>query len=281
MVGLESAVRLNLTTPELRFEVEDRVAIITITRSARGNAFTRAMARSFRDIWNEVRADSEIRVAILTGEGDRFFCTGADVKELGLDESGVGMTNAPLDQALTLTSQQNRVWKPIICAVNGLAAGGGLHFVVDSDIIVASSNATFFDSHVNVGQVGALENIGLAKRLPLGTALRMTLQGRSFRLTAERAYQLGLVDELVSAPEDALQKAIEIAREIAQHSPTALALSKEAIWKSLETGYTPALEYGWGLVRMHWGHPDCAEGPRAFSEKRSPNWNPDPSARLK
>jgi enoyl-CoA hydratase/carnithine racemase len=127
--------------------------------------------------------------------------------------------------------------------------------------------------------VGAIENLGLAKRLPLGTALRMTLQGRAFQLTAERAYQLGLVDELADAPEDALAKAIEIATDIARNSPVAMARSKEAIWTSMEMGYTQALQYAWSLLRIHWAHPDSREGPMSFVERRDPEWNPDPSAR--
>jgi enoyl-CoA hydratase/carnithine racemase len=163
--------------------------------------------------------------------------------------------------------------------VQGLCVGGGHHFVVDADVVVASRNAKFLDSHVNVGMVGALENVGLAKRLPLGTALRMTLQGRDFRLPAERAWQLGLVDELVETPGDALPAALEIARSMLKNSPQAMALSKQAVWGSLELGYDAALEQAWSLLRQHWSHPDFREGPRAFAEKREARWNPDPDAR--
>ena len=140
--------------------------------------------------------------------------------------------------------RQNRVWKPTVVAVNGTVAGGGFHFVVDSDIVVAAEHVTFVDTHVNVGMVGAIENIGLAKRLPLGTALRMTLVGRDFRLTAQRAYQLGLVDELV-AKEDLMSTADTIARQIAKNSPAAVSLSMQAIWASLEMSYAQAMEFGW------------------------------------
>jgi E-phenylitaconyl-CoA hydratase len=114
----------------------------------------------------------------------------------------------------------------------------------------------------------------LAKRLPLGTALRMTLQGKNFRLSAERAYQLGLVDELVK-PEDLLTTAQDIARDIAANSPHAVSLSQQAIWASLEMPYTQAMEYGFGLVKNQWQHPDFLEGARAFAEKRAPNWKTD------
>ena len=127
--------------------------------------------------------------------------------------------------------------------------------------------------------VGAIENVGLAKRLPLGTALRMTLQGRDFRLPAERAWQIGLVDELVESPADVLPAALEIAQSLLKNSPQAMALSKQAVWGAVERGYGDALEAAWGLLRLHWSHPDFAEGPRAFAEKREPRWNPDPNAR--
>src|SRR5262249_9115309 len=148
------------------------------------------------------------------------------------------------------------------------------HFVVDADLIVASENAAFMDTHVNVGMVGALENIGLAKRLPLGTALRMTLMGKSFRLSAARAYALGLVDELTKKDE-LMKTALEMAEAMAKNSPQAMALSQQAIWGSLERGYHDALEHAWALLRLHWSHPDFEEGPRAFVEKRDPEWNPD------
>ncbi len=196
------------------------------------------------------------------------------------ETEGAVAPTLPLEQAVFWSPQQNQVWKPVICGVNGLACGAGLHFVVDSDIVVASENAAFLDAHVNVGMVGALENVGLAKRLPLGTALRMTLQGRDFRLPAERAWQLGLVDELVETPAEALPAALEIAGSILKSSPQALALSKQAVWGSIEKGYSEALESAWGLLRLHWGHPDFREGPRAFAEKREPRWNPDPNARV-
>jgi E-phenylitaconyl-CoA hydratase len=103
----------------------------------------------------------------------------------------------------------------------------------------------------------------------------MSLMGRSFRLTAERAHQLGLVDELV--PHDQLlSAATEMAQEMARNSPTAMALTQEAIWRSLETGHSQALEFGWALIRMHWSHPDFQEGPRAWVEKREPQWEVSP-----
>jgi len=263
----------------VRYERRDHIAFITIDRPDRGNSLTPKMQHVFRSIWTEVREDPWIRVAVLAATGERHFSTGFDVSEADADDSDDVFNNRPLSEAVFWSPHQNRIWKPVICAVTGLCVGGGLHFVVDSDIVVASENAAFMDTHVNVGMVGALENVGLAKRLPLGSALRMTLMGRHYRMPARRAYELGLVDELVAAPDEARASAEEMARQMLENSPQAMALSKQAVWGAVEHGYSAALDAAWGLLRVHWGHPDFSEGPRAFAEKRAPVWNPNPNAR--
>ncbi len=224
-----------------------------------------------------MRDDPEIRVAIVTAAGDRHFSTGFDVSSV--DESGSVANNLPFRQDVFWSPRHNDVWKQTIFAVNGLVVGAGLHFVVDADIVIASENAAFMDTHVNVGMVGALENVGLAKRLPLGSALRMTLMGRHYRMPARRAYELGLVDELVK-PDQLMSSAEGMARAMLENSPQAMSLSQQAVWGSLERGYQEALEYAWALLRLHWNHPDFIEGPRAFAERRRPNWKLDPNARI-
>jgi len=257
----------------LRYERHDHVAYITLDRPEQGNALSPVMHAGIRAIWEEVRDDSWIRAAVITGAGERHFCTGADVARVA-GAGGISLGRGPLTDETFWSPRQNRVWKPTICAVNGLVAGAGLQFVVDADIVVAAETATFLDTHVNVGMVGAMENVGLARRLPLGTALRMTLCGRDFRMPAPRAYELGLVDELVE-PVDLMDTATEIAQQICRNSPAAVSLSMQAIWQSLEMGYSEALEYSWALSRLHWSHPDFLEGPRAFVEKREPKWAVD------
>jgi len=275
------AAKIDLTRPleGVVYERRDGIAFIRIDRPDRGNSLAPAMQEIFRAIWAEVRDDSEIRVAIVTATGERHFCTGFDVGEASGHAADAVFNNRPLAESVHWSPHQNRVWKPVICVVNGLCVGGGLHFVVDADIVVASEKAAFMDAHVNVGMVGALENVGLAKRLPLGSALRMTLLGRHYRMPARRAYELGLVDELAETPANALAVANEMAEAMLQNSPQAMALSKQAVWGSLERSYGDALEHAWTLLRLHWAHPDFKEGPRAFAEKRDPRWNPDPNAR--
>jgi enoyl-CoA hydratase/carnithine racemase len=261
----------------LRYEKAGGIAVVTIDRAERGNSLTKPMESCFRAIWADVRDDPAVRVAIVAAAGERHFSTGFDVASAGPD--GAVAPNLPLAQSVFWSPQQNGVWKPVLCCVNGLVTGAGLHLVVDADVVLASENASFMDSHVNVGMVGALENVGLARRLPLGAALRMTLMGRRYRMPARRAYELGLVDELVPAPADLLPAARAMAAAMLENSPQAMALSKQAIWGGEERGYRDALEHAWALLRLHWGHPDFEEGPRAFAEKRAPRWNPDPAAR--
>jgi E-phenylitaconyl-CoA hydratase len=259
----------------LLFERQGHVAIITLNRPTRGNALTSSMAERLLEYYEEIRVNPDIRCTVITGAGDRHFCTGADLSEVA-DTGPMGGGYGPLSQEVRWSPRQNDIWKPTLCAVNGSAVGGGLHFVVDSDVIVAAETAQFFDTHTEVGMVGAIENIGLARRLPLGTALRMTLQGRSFRLTAQRAYELGLVDELTGAGQ-ALDTALQIAEAVSKNSPNAVSLSMRAVWSALEMPYSQAMEYGYALLRMQWMHPDFTEGPRAFLDRREPVWA-DPGA---
>jgi E-phenylitaconyl-CoA hydratase len=259
-----------MSEPAALFEKRGHVAIITLNRPEVGNALSAEMSQLVRGFWEQVREDDDIRCTIVTGAGERHFSTGADMNSV----AATGKVNAGygrITEEVRHTSRQNDIWKPTICAVNGLVAGGGLHYVVDSDIVVASTSAQFLDTHVNVGMVGAIENIGLAKRLPLGTALRMTLQGRNYRLSAQRAYELGLVDELAE-PGDVMDVAMGIAEDICKNSPNAVSLSMRAVWSAVEMPYSQACEYGFALLRMHWTHPDFKEGPQAFAEKREPQW---------
>jgi enoyl-CoA hydratase/carnithine racemase len=272
-----ATIDVNQPMVGVRYEKSNGIATITIDRTERGNSLTPGMQAVFKAIWSDVRDNPKVLVAIINAAGERHFCTGFDVAEADSNSAADEVfVDKPFRESVFWSPYQNDVWKPVICVVNGTCVGGGHHFVVDSDIVIASRNAKFLDSHVNVGMVGAIENIGLAKRLPLGTALRMTLMGNSYHLSSERAHQLGLVDELMETPEEARTLAREMATQMLKNSPQAMALSKRAIWASLDQGYEQSLETGWGLLRSHWTHPDFEEGPRAFGEKRDPIWNPGP-----
>jgi enoyl-CoA hydratase/carnithine racemase len=166
------------------------------------------------------------------------------------------------------------VWKPVITAVNGICAGGAFHWIADSDIVIAASDAQFFDPHVSIGQVVSIEAIGLMKRMPVEAVMRMAFVGRYERMSAQRAYELGMISEVVDPPERLRDAAQELAEKIARNSPSAMAATKRALWGALEMGLTDACKAGARELVGMWGHPDQEEGPRAFAEKREPNWLP-------
>jgi len=164
------------------------------------------------------------------------------------------------------------VWKPVITAVNGICCGGGFHWVADADIVIAASDAQFFDPHVSIGQVVALEAIGLIRKMPVEAVMRMAFVGSHERMGAERAYELGMISQIVDPPERLREEAQALAEKIARNSPSAMAATKKALWGALETGLSDACRAGGKHLASMWGHPDQEEGPLAFSEKREPRW---------
>jgi enoyl-CoA hydratase/carnithine racemase len=259
------------------YDVREGVATITLNRPARHNAFNVAMARELKQAWSDVKRDPAVVCALVTGAGERAFCTGMDVADVADGSARAEAARMEREEGKPfyhfLTALQNRCWKPVITAINGMVCGGGLHFVADSDLLLAAEHATFFDTHVKVGLVAGLEPVGLARRIPLEAVLRMALLGGSERMSAQQALALGLVGEVL--PTDRLlPRARELAARIAEHSPAALARSKQAIWESLDVGLHEGLARTWQLIREHTAHPDLEEGSRAFVEKRRPRWAP-------
>ncbi len=238
------------------------------------NAMNSHMRDEFAVAWKELDADPEVRVIVHTGEG-RAFQTGVDVAEIASDGVGMQRYRQSMEEwDVHFTAWQQHVWKPVITAVNGICAGGGFHWVAEADIVIAASDAQFFDPHVSVGQVVAIEAIGLARRIPFEAVMRMALVGRHERLSAERAYQLGMISQIVDPPERLRDEAQALAETIARNSPAAMRATKKALWGALEMGLTDACKAGAMELVSMWGHPDQEEGPRAFAEKRDPVWQP-------
>ncbi len=260
------------------FEVRDHVAILTLNRPERGNALGGTVHEEMIGGWERVKQDKEIRVAIITAAGERHFCTGADAGGLAKigdrqderAEKAGGKRQTAMD-TVAFTPFGSDVQKPTFCAINGVVAAAGFHFLSDSDFAICADHATFLDPHVTVGQVSGLEMVGLIRRVPFGDMMRMALTGRWERMNAQRALEIGLVTEVVPK-EKLMDRALEIANMIARNSPAAIVRTRRAIWESLDRGLHDGLEHGWELIQEHWGHPDQLEGPRAFGEKREPDW---------
>lgn len=245
------------------FEVENHVATITLNRPERLNATDDRSRTELGEAWAIVRDDPEIRVAIITGAGERAFSVGQDIRAT----SEKGIKNKVPGSRL-----HHDVWKPVICAVNGMVVGGGLHQVADADLVLAAEHAVFFDTHCRVGNVFAMEPVALLRRMPLSMIMQMALLPDSGRITAQRAYEIGLVNEVLPAG-DLLPRARELASEIAALSPGTVQASIKAMWTSLDVGLKSAFDVAYRYVLQHQlTHPDYHEGMRAFAEKRPPQW---------
>ena len=258
----------------VHYEAAERVATITLDNPSALNAFDKAMCAELKRIWADVEKDPDVVCVILTGAGEKAFCTGWDVSSLSREESE---KLAPGDRWSApyghITALQNRCWKPVITAVNGVCNGGGLHFIADTDLLIAADNASFLDTHVALGMPSTLEAAGLARRIPLERVFRLTFLAKQGRITAQQAFEIGLVGEVVPQA-DLMKRARETASIIAQYSPTALARTKRAIWESLDHGLDAGLDAAHHQIERHLGHPDPVEGSKAFLEKRPPAWTP-------
>jgi enoyl-CoA hydratase/carnithine racemase len=255
---------------DLELEQRGHVLIVTIDRQARMNALSQALHDGLPALWNAVRSDRSVRSIVITAAGTRAFCAGMDLVDLA-ERGGHRPTLPNVHDHMKLTPLQCDVWLPTIVAVNGVCAGSGLHFVADADVVIASTNASFIDTHVNVGQVTAIEPITLLPRIGLGNALRMAVLGRGGKVSADDALRISLVDEVV-APEQLLDRAIELAEFAAAGSPGAIEQSKRAIRGALERPMAEAMQHGWERLLAFRDHPDNAEGPNAFAERREPTW---------
>jgi enoyl-CoA hydratase/carnithine racemase len=211
------------------------VGWLVFNRPDVANAMDATMLAELEHAWRELDDDPDVLVIVNTGEGAAFQ-TGLDVRQLARDKDALReQSRRTRDAELRLTAWHNQVWKPVIAAINGTCAGGGLHFVADADIVLAASTAEFLDPHVSVGQVTAYEAIGLLKKMPAESVFRMALVGRHERLSAARAYQLGMVSEVVDPPDRLREVAQTLAEQIAENPSAVLRTTKKTLWEALET----------------------------------------------
>lgn len=209
---------------------------LIFNRPEAGNAMDASMMAALPQAWSEFDADDAVRAIVVTGVG-RAFQTGLDMVQLARDPDALReMSRRTKHADLRLTGWHCGVTKPIITAVNGVCAGGGLHFVADSDVVVASCRATFLDPHVSVGQASVFEAIGLSRRAAFGPVARMALTGTNEKISAQRAWELGWISEVVEPAERLCDVAEGIATRIARNDAATLAARKRALWSALETG---------------------------------------------
>ena len=251
----------------LSVERRGGTAYVWLDRPTKLNALDWPMRLGLEQLWRQLAGDTSLRCVVLSGRG-RGFCVGADVGDLAAERRAHG---ASVHEELSfLPGFQLDV--PVVVGVNGVCAGGGLHFVADADIVVAAASARFLDPHVEVGQVSGIEPASLLLRMPVPALNRLALLGRAGALDAREALTAGLVGEVV--PDDGLDTRLqEIAASVEASSPAALAATRRLL-RGLESSLVGrAMQEGWDEVQRHWSHPDATEGPRAFAERRPPVWH--------
>jgi len=264
-----------MTYETITYEVSERIATITFNRPNQLNAISPQMAEELRRAYAAAEADPEVWTLLVTGNG-RAFCAGADVSEIPDDGRVIYpepylSTLAQWEAPQEATPPFRTMTKPVVVAVNGICCGAGLDLLTTGDVSIASDRAEFFDPHVSIGLVSGRESVRLARVLPIGVAMRMALMGKHERMSAQRAYELGLISEIV--PHDDLAKrAREVAGLINRNAPLAVRGTRLAIRKGIDLPLHEAEVLAEAFRERVVRTDDAKEGPAAFVEKRKPEW---------
>ena len=220
-----------------------------------------------------------MRVAVLTGAGDKAFCTGIDRTETMGDAAGagervVGSASTPFmfdDPGANIGPKSNDLWKPVIAAVNGMACGGAFYMLGEVEFIIAVEQATFFDPHVTYGMTAAFEPMHMLQKMPFHEIMRLSLLGNHERMSAKRAAEIGLVSEVV--PADKLRDAAGwAAAAIASAPPLAIQGTVRAIWAARELSRSHALALGYAFVGLGTNQESIRQGQAAFASGKRTQW---------
>ena len=266
----------------LGYEERNGVAYVTLNRPERHNAFNSLMQRELHALWRGLRRHDDVRCIVLTGAGDKAFCTGIDrMEQMGgetddsTDNDIVGsggqtpfMFNDPGDY---IGPKSCDLWKPVIAAVNGMACGGAFYMLGEVEFIIAAEHATFFDPHVTYGMTAAYEPIHMAGIMPFPEIMRLSLLGNHERMSAARAHEIGLVSEIAPAGE-LLDRATWAAEAIASAPPLAIQGTVRAIWGAREHGQREAVRLGYAYVAMGTSQDSIAEGQKVFESGQRIEW---------
>src|SRR5437764_10149634 len=265
----------------LLYEEADGVATVTLNRPDVHNAFNSLMQRELHALWRGLRRHDDVRCVVLTGVGEKAFCTGIDrMEQMGGERSDstdpdvVGSGSTPYmfnDPGENIGPKTCDLWKPVIAAVNGMACGGAFYMLGEVEFIIAAEHATFFDPHVTYGMTAAFEPIHMLQKMPFGEIMRLSLLGNHERMSAKRAYEIGLVSEVVPGPElhDAAAWAAEA---IASQPPLAIQGTLRAIWTGLELTRSEALAQAYAYIGLGTSQDSIAEGQATFASGKRIEW---------
>ena len=262
----------------ITFERQDNgVAWVTLNRPQVHNAFNVQMRKELKDCWRSLRTDDAIRCVVLTGAGERAFCTGIDRTETMGDgypadgqqsgEGGTGFAKSPWmfdDPGDEIGPKSCDLWKPVIAAVNGIACGGAFYMLGEVEFIIAAEHATFFDPHVTYGMTPVFEPIHVMQKMPFHEIMRISLLGNHERMSAQRAHDIGFVSE-VAPIADLRERAQWAADAIASAPALATAGAVRALWMALELSRKQALDMGFSLIRIGSDPASISEGQEKFA----------------
>jgi E-phenylitaconyl-CoA hydratase len=256
---------------DIQVEKKGRIICMTLNRPERMNSISIETGNEMLEVFTEYKENDDLWAMIIAGAGEKAFCSGLYVSEAAKKTAETGETGG-YTIFKPWTDLMQSIEKPFICAVNGYCIGGGWHLVADSDIVIASDTATFFDTHVNIGLINGVESAGFAYKMPLGIVMRMVLEGKHFRINAAQALQWGLISEVLPQA-DLMDKAWEIASHIAEDAaPLAVQGSKRAIMGAIDRGPSEGIPYTWEVLTDIQNTEDTKEGFLSFVEKRKPKF---------
>ena len=261
----------SFTTITVEIDEAAKVAVVTLDRPEAYNAFSPNMQEELKATWRAFRSDDRVNAIVLTAAGDTSFCVGIDRNEaeftnMAGDSRLYGTSNNFMydDPGDDLGPKSCDLWKPVICAVNGMACGGAFYMLAESDIIIAADHATFFDPHVTYGMAAVYEPMKMLQYMPLGEVLRMTLLGNHERMSAATAHRIGLVSEICPADE-LMERARWVADAIASQPAVGVQASLRSIWTANDLGTRQALSMGPSLLTTGFDMAGMEEGNAAFS----------------
>lgn len=262
-----------MTTYEtLLFDLRDGVAWVTLNRPDVLNSFNPTMEAELAGLWYDLQRDDDVRCVVVRGAGERAFCVGIDrdatIGEFDPDGEMPGYSTPWEfdDPGRRLGPKANHFWKPVIAMVDGIACGGAFYLLGEADFIIASDRATFFDPHVTYNMTAAYEPVQLLQKMPLQEVLRMALLGAHERMSAQRAYEVGLVSEVV-APEDLEATVAWAAEAIASAPALNVQGTLRAIWMANEVPRSQMLELSALYTRVGTDPVALQEGQATFASK--------------
>ena len=249
------------------YEKKGRIATVTINRPERMNALHPPANLELHEIWNDFQDDPEVWIGILTGSGDRAFSAGNDLKYTA--EHGLGMVRVG-ESGFGGLAKRTDCWKPIIAAVNGFALGGGFEMALSCDIIIAADHARLGLPEPRVGLMASAGGVHrLPRMMPQKIAMGYILTGR--HMTAQEAHRWGIVNEVVPLA-DLMPTVHRWAQDILEGAPLSIRASKQAAMMGLGHPLDIALNLEYTQSTAMRRSEDVVEGPKAFAEKRKPNW---------